>query len=154
MLRDLLLYVRMLNFATHSPGDHKRRMSGQLSQKPVAARPGSEATRVGARRFAGPDLCRDATPAEALDTGNPTMIAFALFAQGEALADNDAGCTAPALDDARQRAEDVGSPFVAGVALSAAVALRGPPRPRRSRHWRYSATPSSTGCPEETRHSW
>jgi hypothetical protein len=41
--------------------------------------------------------------AEALDTGNPTMIAFALFAQGGALADNDAGCAAPALDDARQR---------------------------------------------------
>jgi predicted ATPase/DNA-binding SARP family transcriptional activator len=71
-----------------------------------------------------PEIAGNAVAA-ALDSGNPTTIAFALFAQGEALADSDAGRAASALDEARQRAEDVGNPFIAGVALTAAVALRG-----------------------------
>jgi predicted ATPase/DNA-binding SARP family transcriptional activator len=61
----------------------------------------------------------------ALASNNPTAIAYGLFAEGEALADDDPERAAAALDEARRRARDIGNPFVAGVALNAAVALRG-----------------------------
>jgi predicted ATPase/DNA-binding winged helix-turn-helix (wHTH) protein len=66
-----------------------------------------------------------AAVAAALASNNPTAIAYALFAEGEALADDDPERAAAALDEARRRAKDIGNPFVAGVALNAAVALRG-----------------------------
>ena len=66
-----------------------------------------------------------AAVAAALASNNPTAIAYAQFAEGEALADDDPERAAAALDEARRRAKDVGNPFVAGVALNAAVALRG-----------------------------
>lgn len=71
-----------------------------------------------------PDIAANAVAA-ALDSGNPTTIAFALFAQGEALAGSDAARASSALGEARQRAQDVANPFIAGVALTAAVALQG-----------------------------
>jgi predicted ATPase/DNA-binding SARP family transcriptional activator len=63
--------------------------------------------------------------AAALASNNPTAIAYSLFAEGEALADDDPERAVAALDEARRRAQDVGNPVVAGVALNAAVALRG-----------------------------
>jgi predicted ATPase len=71
-----------------------------------------------------PTTAREAVAA-ALASYNPTAIAYALFAEGEALADDDPERAAAALDEARRRAKDIGNPFVAGVALNAAVALRG-----------------------------
>jgi predicted ATPase/DNA-binding SARP family transcriptional activator len=78
--------------------------------------------------YAG-DRQAPATAAEAvtaaLASNNPTAIAYSLFAEGEALADDDPERAAAALDEARRRAKDIANPFVAGVALNAAVALRG-----------------------------
>jgi predicted ATPase/DNA-binding SARP family transcriptional activator len=66
----------------------------------------------------------------ALASANPTAIAMARFAEGEALADLDPANAFAALDEARRRAQDVGNRFIAGTALTATVALRsrhGPP---------------------------
>jgi predicted ATPase/DNA-binding SARP family transcriptional activator len=80
----------------------------------------------------------------ALASANPTAIAMARFAEGEALADLDPTGAAAALEEARRRAQDVGNRFIAGTALTAAVALRsrhGPPDPALAlfrdavRHW-------------------
>jgi predicted ATPase/DNA-binding SARP family transcriptional activator len=71
-----------------------------------------------------------AAVAASLACNNPTAIAYSLFAEGEALADDDPERAAAALEEAHRRAKDIGNPFVAGVALNAAVALcgrRGPP---------------------------
>jgi len=68
--------------------------------------------------------------AAALASANPTAIAMARFAEGEALADLDPSNAVAALDEARRRSQDVGNRFVAGTALTATVALRsrhGPP---------------------------
>ena len=60
----------------------------------------------------------------ALASANPTAIAMARFAEGEALADLDPTGAAAALEEARRRAQDVGNRFIAGTALTATVALR------------------------------
>jgi predicted ATPase/DNA-binding SARP family transcriptional activator len=68
--------------------------------------------------------------AAALASANPTAIAMARFAEGEALADLDPAAASAALEEALRRAQDVGNRFVAGTALTATVALRsrhGPP---------------------------
>ena len=83
----------------------------------------------------------------ALASANPTAIAMARFAEGEALADADPARAAAALEEARRRARDVGNRFVAGTALTALVALRarhGPPEAALALfrdaidHWRAS----------------
>jgi len=89
--------------------------------------------------------------AAALAANNPTAIAYSLFAEGEALADDDPERAAAALDEARRRARDIGNPFVAGVALSAAVALRGR-RGHPTRRWRCFGRPSRTGEPRGIGH--
>lgn len=70
------------------------------------------------------DVAADAVAA-AYRAGNPTTIAFALFAHGEALADDDPDRASAALAEARSVAADVGNPFVSGVALTASLALSG-----------------------------
>jgi hypothetical protein len=79
-----------------------------------------------------------------LASANPTAIAMARFADGEALADLDPTGAAAALEEARQRAQDVGNRYVAGTALTATVALRSrhdPPDPALAlfrdavKHW-------------------
>jgi len=85
--------------------------------------------------------------AAALTSANPTAIAMARFAEGEAFADADPARAAAVLDEALQRARDVGNRFVAGTALTAMVALRarhGPPEAALALfrdaidHWRAS----------------
>jgi hypothetical protein len=80
-------------------------------------------------------------------SGNPTAIAMAHFAEGEALADLDPAAASAALEEARQGAQDVGNWFVADTALTATVALRsrhGPPQQALAlfrdavQHWRSS----------------
>jgi hypothetical protein len=69
---------------------------------------------------------------------------MARFAEGEALADLD---LTAALEEARQRAQDVGNRYVAGTALTATVALHsrhGPPDPALAlfrdavKHWQHT----------------
>jgi ATP/maltotriose-dependent transcriptional regulator MalT len=78
---------------------------------------------------------------------NPTAIAMARFAEGEAFADLDPARASAALDEAQRRAREVGNRFVAGTAMTAAVALRarhGPPEEALALfrdaidHWRTS----------------
>jgi predicted ATPase/DNA-binding SARP family transcriptional activator len=85
--------------------------------------------------------------ATALASANPTALAMARFAQGEALADIDPVRASAALEEAVRRAREVGNRFVAGTALTALVALRGrhgPPEDALSLfrdavdHWRTS----------------
>lgn len=57
-------------------------------------------------------------------TGNPTARAFARYALGEALADRDPDAALRALAAAGDRARQVSNRLVAGVALTATVALR------------------------------
>jgi predicted ATPase len=80
-------------------------------------------------------------------SANPTAIAMARFAEGEALADLDPTAAAAALEEARRRAQEVGNRYVAGTALTATVALRsrhGPPEQAlvlfrdAVQHWRSS----------------
>lgn len=71
-----------------------------------------------------PAAAADAVAA-ASRAANPTMLAFALFAQGEALADDDPDRASTALTEARSVAADVGNPFVSGIALTASLALSG-----------------------------
>jgi hypothetical protein len=61
--------------------------------------------------------------AAALASANPTAIAMARFAEGEAFADLDPARAATVLDEALRQAGDVGNRFVAGAALTATVAL-------------------------------
>jgi predicted ATPase/DNA-binding SARP family transcriptional activator len=61
----------------------------------------------------------------ALATGNPTAIAFARYAEGEARAEEDPRRAVGALEEAIDLAEQVGNRLVAGVAMTALVALRG-----------------------------
>lgn len=77
--------------------------------------------------------------------GNPTARAYALFTQGELLADDDPPRALAVLDEARTVASTVHNHFVSGIALSAEVALRGrhgPPDEALARfhdaieHWR------------------
>jgi predicted ATPase/DNA-binding SARP family transcriptional activator len=88
-----------------------------------------------------------AAVAAAHASSNPTAIAMAGFAQGEALADIDPARAAAALEEALGLAREVGNRFVAGTALTAMVALRsrhGPPGPALAlfrdaiEHWRGS----------------
>ncbi len=83
--------------------------------------------------------------AAARATGNPSAVAFALFALAEALGDGDPTAAIAALDEALRLAEAVDGRFVAGVTRTAMVALRGrhgPPEPALAlfadaiRHWR------------------
>jgi hypothetical protein len=80
-------------------------------------------------------------------SANPTAMAMARFAEGEALADIDPVKASAVLDESLRRAQDVGNRFVAGAALTATVALRGrhgPPGPALAlfreavEHWRSS----------------
>jgi predicted ATPase len=80
-------------------------------------------------------------------SANPTAMAMARFAEGEALVNLDPAAAAAALEEARRRAQEVGNRFVAGTALTAAVALRsrhGPPDQALAlfrdavQHWRNS----------------
>ncbi|GAB3824085.1 ATP-binding protein [Dactylosporangium cerinum] len=82
---------------------------------------------------------------EARATGNPSALAFALFALAEAHGDGDPTAAIGALDEALRLADSVGNRFVAGVTRTAMVALRGrhgPPGPALAlfagaiRHWR------------------
>jgi hypothetical protein len=82
-----------------------------------------------ARAYAGEavtDLVREAV-ATADATHNPTARAFALYVEGEALADRDPHRALAALDEAQRLAAQVGNRFVGGVALmtGADVSLRG-----------------------------
>jgi predicted ATPase/DNA-binding SARP family transcriptional activator len=98
--------------------------------------------------YAGDDQAACATAnqavAAALASANPTAIAMARFAEGEALADLDPAGALAALEEARRGAQEVGNRYVAGTALTAAVALRsrhGPPDPALAlfrdavKHW-------------------
>jgi predicted ATPase/DNA-binding SARP family transcriptional activator len=78
-------------------------------------------------------------------SGNPTARAYALFTEGELLADEDPPRALAVLDEARTVAGTVHNHFVSGIALSAEVALRGrlgPPSEALARfhdaikHWR------------------
>jgi len=89
----------------------------------------------------------EAAVATALASANPTALAMARFAEGEAFADADLVRASAALEEALRRAREVGNRFVAGTALTALVALRGrhgPPEealaPFRDAvgHWRTS----------------
>jgi hypothetical protein len=101
--------------------------------------------------YAGDDQAARAAAGEAvaaaLASANPTAIAMARFAEGEALADLDPAAAATVLEQARRRAQEVGNRFVAGTALTATVALRsrhGPPDQALAlfrdavQHWRNS----------------
>ena len=101
--------------------------------------------------YAGDDQAACATANEAvtaaLASANPTAIAMARFAEGEALADLDPTAATAALEEARQRAQDVGNRYVAGTALTATVALHsrhGPPDPALAlfrdavKHWQHT----------------
>jgi predicted ATPase len=61
----------------------------------------------------------------ALATRNPTAIAFARYAEGEAWAEADPRRAVGALEEAIALAEKVGNRLVSGVAMTALVALRG-----------------------------
>ena len=85
--------------------------------------------------------------ATAVASANPTAMAMARFAEGEAFADADLARASAALEEALRRAREVGNRFVAGTALTAMVALRGrhgPPGPALALfraaigHWRTS----------------
>jgi predicted ATPase len=67
----------------------------------------------------------DEALALAVSTGNPTTIAFARYAEGEARADEDSGRAVTALEEALSLAESVGNRLITGVAMTALVALRG-----------------------------
>ncbi len=75
------------------------------------------------------DLAReeavDHTLALAASTGNPSALAFARFAEGEASAEHDERRALSALDEALRLAESVGNRLVTGVAMTALVSLRG-----------------------------
>jgi predicted ATPase/DNA-binding SARP family transcriptional activator len=58
-------------------------------------------------------------------TSNPTAIAFARYAEGEAWAEEDPRRAVEALEEAIALAEEVGNRLVSGVAMTALVALRG-----------------------------
>jgi len=79
--------------------------------------------------YAGDDQAAQAAAEEAvaaaLAAANPTAIAMARFAEGEAFADADPARASAALEEALRRARVVGNRFVAGTALTATVALRG-----------------------------
>jgi predicted ATPase/DNA-binding SARP family transcriptional activator len=79
--------------------------------------------------YAGDDQTARAAAEEAVEVArvaaNPTAMAMARFAEGEAFADTDPARASAALDEARRRAREVGNRFVAGTALTAMVALRG-----------------------------
>jgi predicted ATPase/DNA-binding SARP family transcriptional activator len=77
--------------------------------------------------YAGEDALDAANEAlrKARACGNPTALAYALWTQGEALADVDPERAAEALDTARDIADRVGNSFVSGIARTASVALRG-----------------------------
>ena len=79
-------------------------------------------------------------------SANPTALAMSRFVEGEAFADLDPARASVALEEALRRAE-VGNRFVAGIALTALVALRarhGPPAEAPAlfreavEHWRTS----------------
>ncbi|GIH90272.1 SARP family transcriptional regulator [Planobispora siamensis] len=81
----------------------------------------------------------------ALESRNPSMIAFARFAEGEVLADVDPAAAEASLAVARTLCEEVGNRFIAGLVLTSTVALRGrhgPPEPALElfretiAHWR------------------
>ncbi|MBB5965742.1 putative ATPase/DNA-binding SARP family transcriptional activator [Planomonospora venezuelensis] len=61
----------------------------------------------------------------AAESRNPTVIAFARFAEGEVLTDLDPEAAEAALAVARALCEEVGNRFVAGLVLTSTVALRG-----------------------------
>jgi predicted ATPase/DNA-binding SARP family transcriptional activator len=60
----------------------------------------------------------------ARETGNPTAIAFARYAEGEVWADEDPRRAVAALEEAMVLSEEVGNRLVSGVAMTALVALR------------------------------
>ncbi|HEY7606231.1 MAG TPA: BTAD domain-containing putative transcriptional regulator [Actinomycetota bacterium] len=104
------------------------------------------------RAYAGDDQAAcpaaEEAVAAALASANPTAMAMARFAEGEAFADADPARASASLDEARRRAREVGNRFVAGTALTAKVALRGrhgPPEEALALfrdaidHWRTSA---------------
>jgi ATP/maltotriose-dependent transcriptional regulator MalT len=99
--------------------------------------------------YAGDDQAARAAAEEAVAAAgaaaNPTAVAMARFAEGEAVADTDPERASAALDEARRRAREVGNRFIAGTALTTLVALRarhGPPREAQGLfrdaidHWR------------------
>jgi predicted ATPase/DNA-binding SARP family transcriptional activator len=57
--------------------------------------------------------------------GNPTARAYALFTEGEVIADEDPSRALTVFEDARRLANTVHNRFVSGIALSAEVAVRG-----------------------------
>lgn len=67
----------------------------------------------------------DHAVALATATGNPTALAFARYAEGEAWAEHDEQRALTALDEALTLAENVGNRLVIGVAMTALVSLRG-----------------------------
>lgn len=77
--------------------------------------------------YSGADARQSAEQAveAAVVAANPTVLAFARFVEGEALGDHKPERAADALRQAREASEEVGNPFVAGIALNAAVALAG-----------------------------
>jgi hypothetical protein len=102
---------------------------GDLAGLAIATANQALALAYGGNDQAARTAAREAVTA-ALASANPTAIAMARFAEGEAITDLDPANAFAALDEARRRAQDVGNRFVAGTALTAAVALRsrhGPP---------------------------
>ena len=91
---------------------------------------------------------------EARAGGNPTAIAMTRYAEGEAAAEEDPMAALDALAEASSVATGSGSRFVAGLALTATVALRGrhgPPAESLAlfrdaiAHWRVSANRALLG---------
>jgi hypothetical protein len=82
-----------------------------------------------ARSYAGDEDGARAAAAEAaagaVASSNPTAVAMSRFVEGEVLADVEPDRAAAALDEARALATEVGNRFVAGLALTALVALHG-----------------------------
>jgi hypothetical protein len=67
----------------------------------------------------------DDAVALAAATGNPTALAFARYAEGEAWAEQDERRALTAFEESLGLAESVGNRLVTGVAMTALVSLRG-----------------------------
>ena len=111
---------------------------------------GWTATSISEQAYAGDDQAAAAAEeavTAALAAANPTALAMARFAEGEALTDIDPARASVALEEGLWRAREVGNRFVAGTAMTAMVALRarhGPPEEALALfrdaidHWRTS----------------
>ncbi|GIH74988.1 SARP family transcriptional regulator [Planobispora longispora] len=78
----------------------------------------------GGDEIAAPRAARRAVTLAA-ESGNPSIMAFARFAEGETLADLDPAAAEASLTVARTLCEETGNRLITGLVLTSTVALRG-----------------------------